>query len=171
MGQLSTAKVSDSPFIIKGKGASMWEKENIQLWGADTCWLGKIKGAVVKMSVIWLKVGQLCYSPIQARWIHTYHQVEADTGMGKDFIAKVGASTSHKGIYILIMGRLRMAVGENVCYLTKCGGGNYVTDIRKKVYLRCSLFRAKFKTSGYSKARGQHSTTIHTEGQLTTVYF
>lgn len=92
MGQLSTAKVSDSPFIIKGKGASMWEKENIQLWGADTCWLGKIKGAVVKMSVIWLKVGQLCYSPIQARWIHTYHQVEADTGMGKDFTAKVGAT-------------------------------------------------------------------------------
>lgn len=33
-------------------------------------------------------------------------------------------------------------------------GGNYVTDLYKKVYLRCSLFRAKFKTSGYSKARG-----------------
>lgn len=62
-----------------------------------------------------------------------------------------------------------MTVGENVCYLTKCGGGNSVTDLRKKVYLRCSLFGANFKTSGGSKARGQHSTTIHTEGQLTTV--
>ena len=58
--------------------------------------------------------------------------MEADTGMGKAFTAKVGASTSHKGIYILIMGRLRTAVGENVCYLTKCGGATMLLTYARR---------------------------------------
>ena len=74
--------------------------------------------------------------------------------MGKAFTAKVGASTSHKGIYILIMGRLRTAVGENVCYLTKCGGATMLLTYARRCICDARYSGQNLKRVGILRQRG-----------------